>query len=1000
MRRMLGWMTVVFLYCAAGGDGGVPPTDARLVEAQAAYEEATKLQGEDKCAEAIPKAEHALALREAVLGGAHPEVAVALHRLGFLYRCQADYARAEPILERALAIREQALGKDHLDVAHSLNLLAVLYRQQGKYGRAESLHQRALAIREAALGAHHPDVAQALNNFAYTYSEQEKYSQAEPLFLRALAIREAALGKQHPFVGTTLNDLAVVYTQQGLFSQAEPLYLRARAIWEEAYGKDHPEVAVAINNLANLYSDQGLYSRAEPLYQRALAIREATLGKHHPVVATALGNLATIFREQELYSQAEPLYRQALAICEAAYGKNHPEVASSLNGLAALYAEQGLYSRAEPLYQRALAIYEGFFGKNHPDVATSLNGLATLYAEQGLHSRAEPLYQRALAIREATLGKQHFSVASSLIGLAQLRLARNRLSEALPLLERAFSISELRLRHEALDFSEARLASFLKLLRKEEERLYALLRAHPRNASVQRLALSAVLLRKGRSVEELSNTSRVVLRGLGPEDRGTFGRLRELRTQLASLSLEGPGALSPADYQQRLKELTEQGDALEANLASRSARLRALSALPSAEDIAGRVASSLPKDSALVEFIAYSDRPLAPKPGTPESKLPSQLRYLALVLFPDARISLLELGPAAPLDKAVTRLRDALSTQDIAYPVPAQALYTLAFKPLRPLLGTTRRLFLAPDGQLSLVPFATLHDGKAFLIDSFDFSYLTSGKDLLPRPQNTPSLSAVTVLADPAFATPPPASATPAPAQTQRSYSLERFFSSLRAEVAERPWAPLPGTRLEAEAIQRLFPQAQLFLGPEATKQRLMELPAPAVLHIATHGFFLEDSAAPAGSRALGNVGNVGPPSQRPADPLLRSGLVLTGASARPDSALTTALELAGLDLWGTQLVVLSACDTGRGDVKLGQGVYGLRRALVVAGAETVVMSLWRVNDGSTRLLMEHFYQNLLAGQGRSSALRNAMLSVRQQQPHPYAWAPFISVGSEAPLRL
>jgi CHAT domain-containing protein len=155
-------------------------------------------------------------------------------------------------------------------------------------------------------------------------------------------------------------------------------------------------------------------------------------------------------------------------------------------------------------------------------------------------------------------------------------------------------------------------------------------------------------------------------------------------------------------------------------------------------------------------------------------------------------------------------------------------------------------------------------------------------------------------------------------------------------------------------------------------------------------------------------VGGEGISAQLLADPLLRSGLVLSGASAqapgataapRPDSALVTALELAGMDLWGTQLVVLSACDTGRGDVKPGQGVYGLRRALVIAGAETLVMSLWKVNDDSTRLLMEHFYQNLLAGQGRAAALRNAMLAVRQQLPHPYSWAPFISLGSDAPLR-
>jgi CHAT domain-containing protein len=224
--------------------------------------------------------------------------------------------------------------------------------------------------------------------------------------------------------------------------------------------------------------------------------------------------------------------------------------------------------------------------------------------------------------------------------------------------------------------------------------------------------------------------------------------------------------------------------------------------------------------------------------------------------------------------------------------------------------------------------------------------------------------------------------------------------------------APLPGTRQEAQAIQRLMPQAQLFLGPEATKQLLMQMQAPAILHLATHGFFMENAPSPSGSRAVGHFGALGedPLAASPPDPLLRSGLLFAGAGAQapdasspasppPDSALATALELAGLNLWGTQLVVLSACDTGRGDIKLGQGVLGLRRAFIVAGAETVVMSLWKVSDETTRTLMEAYYTNLLEGQGRAFALRQAMRGLQATQPHPYYWAPFIVLGRDAPLR-
>ncbi|HEX8436704.1 CHAT domain-containing tetratricopeptide repeat protein, partial [Archangium sp.] len=748
--------------------------------------------------------------------------------------------------------------------------------------------------------------------------------------------------------------------------------------------------------LAHLYAKQGLYSRAEPLFERVLVIWETAFGKQHPGVGQTLHSLANLYVEQGFYSRAEPLFERALAIFEATFGPQHPNVAYLLNNLANLYAQQGFYSRAEPLYERALAILEAILGKQHPLVADSLKGLAILYKEQGLYSRAEPLYARALAIREASLGKQHPDVADLLKGLARLRLIQNRRAQALPLLARTFNISERRLRQEGLDLSESRLSSFLQLLRSEEEVLYSLLRAHPGDTRVRRLALSSVLLRKGRSVEETTTTSRTIYLGLGEEDRNTFEQLRSLRTQLAALSHQGPGSLSPVDYQQRLTSLAEQGDALETQLARHSAPLRALTALPGPEQIVDRVAAALPKDSALVEFVAYKDSPVAPKPGTPESQLPRELRYLALVLLPNATLRTVDLGPAHAMDQAASTLRDALASGDAAWQRPAQALYSLAFQPLRPLLGNVRRLFLAPDGQLNLVPFAALHDGKGPLVDSFDFTYLTSGKDLLPRPQDIAPSRSLVVLADPDFgASPSPAPVAPQPPSLAlRSSSSERFFSTLRADLAERTWVPLPGTRQEAEAIQRLLPQAQLLLGPEASKQQLLTLPAPGVLHIATHGFFLEDSVTPEGSRAVGSFGALSgaPATQHLPDPLLRSGLVLSGAAAQqphsPDGSLVTALELAGLNLWGTELVVLSACETGRGDVKLGQGVYGLRRALLSAGAETVVSSLWKVNDDTTRQLMQGYYRHLLAGEPRVSALRAAMLELRQAHPPPAPRAP------------
>jgi len=874
---------------------------------------------------------------------------------------------------------------------------------------------------EAAAGAEGLDTllleVQAAYDKAVELYHAGQYDAAVTQGEQALALAEAVLDSSvDPAVANSLDLLGILHGVQGELAQAELLHRRALAIREEALGQNDPDVAASLTNLANVYYSQASYARAEPLYLRALAIREELLGQSHPDVAASLNNLANLYYAQRMPDRAERLHQRALAIWEAALGKNDSHVAQSLNNLANLYYSQGLYRRAEPLYVRALAIREAALGKSHPDVAASLNNLASLYDAQGFYARAEPLLQRARAIREAAFSKDHPSMVPTLNHLAQFYLAQHRLPDAVSLFTQAFSISERRLRQEALSFSELRLTRFLEQLRTDEELLYSLLRAYPENEDVRRLVLSVVFLLKGRSVGELANTSHAVYRSLGRLDRDIFKQLRELRGQLATLVLQGPGTQTLAEYQQRVDALATRDEALEADLAQRSAPLRALAALPALSRIVNHVAMALPKDAALVEFIAYTERSLLVKPGTPVSEVPREQRYLAMVLFPNGHIRALDLGPADPIDRAASGLRDALARRDAAFQASALALYQLAFQPLLPLPGGTHRLFLSPDGQLGLVPFAALHDGEQFLVDSYDFIYLTSGKDLLPRPHAEASHGSVVVLADPDFSTPvptPPSSSGGAELSAARSASVEHVFSPLRAELAERPWAPLPGTRQEAEAIQRLLPKAQVFLGPEATKERLLHLPTPAVLHIATHGFFLEDVPAPEDSRTVGHFGALeeGAPAHRPPDPLLRSGLILVGGRAQKphaagagspprDSALVTALELAGLDLWGTQLVVLSACDTGRGDVKLGQGVYGLRRAFVVAGAETVVMSLWKVNDETTRALMEAYYSNLLAGQGRATALREAMRELRRTQPHPHYWAPFIAMGRDSPLRL
>ncbi|HEX8825959.1 MAG TPA: tetratricopeptide repeat protein, partial [Archangium sp.] len=553
------WAAVLAVWCAgcATVDKAAEPVpaDTRLQEARQTFEASQKLEAERKWPEARAQAERSLALREEVLGGSHLEVADSLYQLGKTLWPQ-DPAGAEPLYLRALALQEAAWGPDDVRLVPVLSSLLTAYVNLGLYSKAESMGQRALSIQEAALGKNHPRVADPLH-----YLGQLAYS-------------------------------------RGLNTQAERMLERVLAIREAALGKDHPELVGALVDLGAVYLNQGSYARAEPVFERARALAEATLGPAHPRVAQSLHFLARVYLKQGLYARAVPLQERSVAIQEGVFGKNHPLVAQALDQLANLYALQGLFARAEPLYERALAIIEGAVGKNHLLVSHVLFDLARLYRSQGLHARAEPVLERALAIREAASPEQA-STTDALRELALLRLAQRRPTEARELLERVFTRSEARLRQEALAFSEERLASFLQLLRGDEERLYALARAFPEDAQARRLALTAALLLKGRSAGELAHTSRTIYRDLGAQDRETFERLRTLRTQYAELALAGPGKQEPAEYQRQLQRLAVQGDALETDLAQRSAPLRALSGLPAPAQIVDRVARALPQDGAL-----------------------------------------------------------------------------------------------------------------------------------------------------------------------------------------------------------------------------------------------------------------------------------------------------------------------------------------------------------------------------------------------------------------
>jgi CHAT domain-containing protein/tetratricopeptide (TPR) repeat protein len=882
-----------------------------------------------------------------------------LLRLAAALEAKGDTAQFVRLWQQILVIREKQLGPEHLDIATSLNKLALLYRAEGRYGEAEPLYRRSLAIREKLLGPGHPDTATILNNLGRLLESQGRFGEAEFYYKRTLAIYENVLGPWHASTAISLNNLAALYDSQGRKTEAERLYIRSIAIKERVLGPDHHSTASSLNNLAALYQLQGRYREAEPLQRRDLAISEKVLGPEHPSTATSLNNLAQLYRAQGRYEEAVAISRRTLSIREKVLGSDHLSTALSLNNLAELYRIQGRYGEAEPLYQRSLAIYGRRLGPEHPDTAGRLNNLALLYFEMAKAPAAEPLVQRL----------NHTQA--------------NWLRRELPLQPRE-------LRRSLID--EQPDASALA---------FAL---HHQSPTAATLALETRLNRQGLLAE--IERRQALLKGSSPETRQLAEEVAGIDRQLSSMSLS----------QAQREPLRQQRQQLEAQL------YRLLPALKTDPVTNAQVAAALraaAPQGLLLEFQKYGPWRKGAK-GQGEWGPP---RYLALLLRPDGTIRAIALGEAAPIDAAVAVAVAASADfkRQAEAPERLAAVSRLVLAPLQRELTGVRELFISPDGELNRLPFAALpvagpKDGgiadgpitadSKTLGDAVSLRLLTTGRDLLRLQQPAKVGAAPVLIANPDFnaasrsakgGAASTAAGAGAPAVLRGGQQRSPGVRGLTA------WQPLGGTEQEARQLAPLLGGGAVISGPAATAAVVLAQKAPRILHIATHGFFLADQpfagasagggpaatgarGMPAASGGTGDGSAATTPSRE--DPLQRSGLVFAGANqpdANPnDDGYLTAAEATAMDLEGTELVTLSACETGLGGVRSGEGVYGLQRSLAVAGARSTLLSLWKVDDGLTATFMERYYNRLKAGEGRADALRDTQVEFRNNKNSTY----------------
>jgi CHAT domain-containing protein/Tfp pilus assembly protein PilF len=942
------------LEAAGSGKGGKQPAQAQMQEAEELNDKAFQLYRQGKYVEATEAARRALALAERLYPKerypeGHPDLAQSLNNLGFLLTKRGRLEEAQPYFERALAMRQRLFP-------------------EGRFPRG------------------HPDLAGSLTNLGFLLQARGRLQEAVPYGEQALAMYERLYPLGHPDLAACLNNLGMLLQDRGRLDEALPYCERALALCERLYSKErypqgHPLLAASLNNLGLLLQARGRPDEALPLLERALAMQERLYPKErfpqgHPLLARSLNNLGLLLRSRGRLEEARPYYERALAMAqrlypEGRYPEGHPDLAQSLNNLGVLLQAQGRLEEAQPYLERALGMCERLYPKaryadGHPDLAETLNNLGFLLKARGQLDEARPYFERALAVREWLYPKGRYPqghplLAGTLSNLGLLLQERGPLEEALPHLERALAMQQALLDSFAQGSAEAEALELARGLPLYRDALLSAIADRPGAAErayrlvwPTRSALERALERRRRALRDAS-----------PQARRTAEDLRALRRQIEA-TLAAPGR-DPAARDAELRRLTRRKEELERALAAALpalARLRARDQL-GPEDLAG----GLPARAAFVDLLRYVHITFDPqKPGRAgERRTPS---YVAFVLAPGKGATRVELGPAAPLEQALARWRLELAKG--AQGSAAQDLRRLLWRPLAARLPAgTESVYVAADGALARLPWAALPlDGAGTpLLERYTVALVPHGPFLLQRLRQPPR-----------------------PADRAGALLAVGGIHYDRGGPGKNY---LPGTARELERVRDLAGSRPCVTlsGAGASAERLLaELPKARFAHLATHGFFKEQDFLEEERRQerlwrnwTFKAGSVTEPvGLGRANPLAFGGLVLAGAN-RPrgdDTGLVSGETLAGLELDGLELAVLSACETGLdlgASPWTGEGGRTLVRALHVAGARNVVASLWKVPDPPTVVLMEEFYRRLWYAKnplGPAEALRQAQLAL------------------------
>jgi len=939
---------------------------------------------------ALEYAQKAVEIQEKVLKPESKETMNSYENLSYLYREIGNFPKAMAYTQKALDMKEKVWGKGDINTIKNYSDLGSIYQSMQDYFNALIIEKKVLKLRKKYLPMEDKDIVWSYNNLSFIYSQLGKYSAALEYAQKALDITKTTFGEASVNTANSYARLGLINQWIGDYSKALQYQKKALKIKEEILGKTHEDIAGNYIGLGLIYQQLRDYSKALANYQKALVINEKIFGNKNLATASSYVSLGSLYSLIGDHSKALKYNQKALLSTETVSGKNHTDTAVAYLQVAFSYQALKYYPKASEYYHKALNINEKILGTESTAVASIYAGLGSLYDDMGDYAQSLTYHQKALSITEANFGKNHMitSINYSLVGSIYQEMgdfpeahhyAQLAFDTFLINRDKTFSILDSKQKEKYLKSTSGYIAlllknsyAYMKQLKKEGKTKKA--------KEILHSGANAWLNYKG-CIFNSENT--IAMLYSSTKDQKLKVKIDDLvssKRYLAKLYQSLPKPKEKEAWQKNIKNTEEKIGKLTNEIANKASALKELQSL---KNITYKdITSKLKENELYIDYAKAKDI------------------YYFFTLDHNNKITFAPLGDDAHSTKKIDTLVKAfkeditaiiednnitdekLNTLTQSSKKTLSKLYNLIIKkPLRDAVKNKTSLIISPDGALRLLPFETLFDkenGK-YLIEEKEIRYIPSGKELIRLYKYSKDKKSKTAKSTVIFANPNFNTKIASVSKEKIALTPNTNRSGIIKSLFRMRFSPLPGTEAEANEIKEILKGTKVteYEKSEATESALMKTKEPKMLHIATHGFFINDNTIP--------------------NPMLKSGIALAGANASAirgkSDGIVTALKLSGLNLKGTDLVVLSACETGVVDINSTDSISGLSKAFIQAGAKDIVMSLWSVDDEATKELMTFFYQEMKENKNYAKALKAAKLKMVIEGKHPFYWGAFVVSG-------